>query len=747
MNSFQNEQFALAAGEYSEDATGAPATSIDFLAIVLAVLRRWKLIAAITLVALVATYGALKVVPSRYKSTVEILVYDPQQEINTAVQKPISPFVDAIGNDAMRTEINILMSKSVALRVASELNLDKDPEFQPHSLLGGLAERLGFPGLAQALGANDQSDVGGQDERAQKLNDAADAVLANVQAWGDAYTLFVTTTSQSPAMAQRLAATIATDYLVSQREARQEALQRVSDWLKGRVDSLQSSVLATEAAIAKLKAENNIRDSESSNFREKQIGELNNQIMKARIDVDEKRARLDQVRSIIDTKGDIQGIAELTASPTLTALRQKQADLTSRAADLQKRLGDSHLQVIATRAELAAVTQQMNDEVQHILGNMTNAYDIAVRQEQALEANLQTLTAHANSGAYVKLSQLQSAADADRKLYEGYLAQYNDITERRTLQTETARVISPATYPRWPSSPKRKVFFAAGGVLGLGGGVFVAFLLGYLLQPGVRTDKEVEQSFGRPVVGIIPLVKRQSGHGPSAGRLVQRMVNEPLSDLSAAVRSLRISLELSHNDAKVILMTSAIPGEGKSTVATLLAASSASSGKKTILLDCDLHNPSVSNALPGAPRLGLSDVLCGEAKLEEVMIQDPVSNIYAIPAGSAVPNAADLLMSQRMRDLIAVLRTEFDYIVVDTPPLLPVIDALVLTSLVDRVLVIVEWSQTPRINISEASKILRPESHRIAGVILNKVDVSQLPAYGYRGAYYYGSAGNYARNR
>jgi capsular exopolysaccharide synthesis family protein len=143
----------------------------------------------------------------------------------------------------------------------------------------------------------------------------------------------------------------------------------------------------------------------------------------------------------------------------------------------------------------------------------------------------------------------------------------------------------------------------------------------------------------------------------------------------------------------------------------------------------------------------LSDVLCGEAKLEEVMIQDPVSNIYAIPAGSAVSNAADLLMSQRMRDLIAVLRTEFDYIVVDTPPLLPVIDALVLTSLVDRVLVIVEWSQTPRINISEASKILRPESHRIAGVILNKVDVSQLPAYGYRGAYYYGSAGNYARNR
>jgi succinoglycan biosynthesis transport protein ExoP len=747
MNSLQNEEFAFASGEFSEDTAGAQAQSIDFLAIVSAVLRRWKLILAITLLALVATYGVLKLVPSRYKSTVEILVYDPQQEINAAVQKPISPFVDALGSDAMRTEINILTSKSVALRVANELGLDKDPEFQSHGVLEGLAERLGFTGLAQTLRANDQSTVRSQDERAERMDEAADALLANLGAWGDAYTLFVTTTSESPAMAQRLAATIATDYLVTQREARQEALQRVSDWLKGRVDNLQSSVLVTEAAIAKLKADNNIRDSESNNFREKQIGELNNQIMKARADVDEKSARLDQVRSVLDSKGDIQGIAELTASPTLTTLRQKQAELTSRAADLQRRLGDGHLQVIATRAELAAVTQQMNDEVQHILGNMKNAYDIAMRQEQALETSLQTLTAHANSGAYIKLSQLQSAADADRKLYEGYLAQYNDITERRTLQTETARIISPATYPLWPSSPKRKVFFAVGGAMGLGGGILIAFLLEYFLRPGVRTGKEVEQSFGRPVVGIIPLMKRQQGLVPNAGRLVQRMVNEPLSDLSESVRSLRIGLELSHNNAKVILMTSAIPGEGKSTIATLLAASSASSGKKTILVDCDLHNPSISNALPGAPRQGLSEVLRGKATLEDVMIQDPVSKVYVVPAGSLVTNAADLLMSQQMRDIILRLRAEFDYVVVDTAPLLPVIDALVLTSLVDRVLVIVEWSQTPRINIAEASKLLRPESHRIAGVILNKVDVTQLPPYGYRGGYYYGSAGKFARNK
>ena len=187
-------------------------------------------------------------------------------------------------------------------------------------------------------------------------------------------------------------------------------------------------------------------------------------------------------------------------------------------------MGDSHLQVIAARADLAATTQQLNDEVQHILGNMKNSHDIAVRQEQSLEANLQSLTAHANSEVYIKLTQLQSAADADRKLYESYLSQYNDITERSTLQNETARIISPATYPLWPSSPKRKLFYMlAGRWVSLAGFSF-AFLLECLFRPGVRTGKEVERSFGRPVVGSFHWWRVRGPVGLPTNLLVQRMV-------------------------------------------------------------------------------------------------------------------------------------------------------------------------------------------------------------------------------
>jgi polysaccharide biosynthesis transport protein len=748
-------QVPVAAFEYAEVIDGAPAPSIDLLAILAAVLRRWKLITAITLFALIATYGVLKLVPSLYKSTVEILVFDPQQQIDAAVQKPVSPFVDAVNNDAMNTEISIIQSKSVALRVARELGLDRDPEFQPHSRLAKLMEWLRLPRLSQAGNNSTQSAGGKEDERAEKLDQAADALLGRLQVFQNSYIISVSATSQSPITAQRLASTIANDYLASQREARQAALQRVATWLKGRVDDLQSRVLDTESSIEKLKAESGIHDAEFSNIREQQIAALNTQLSTARAEVAGKRARLEQARHLIDNNGDLQNMTappfdyensrELVPSTTLTQLRQQQLELSWRAANLQNKVGEQNVAVIAIRVELAGINKQIYAEVQHILGNLENAYDIAVRQEQALEADLQGLTGgHGNSEAYQKLQQLRHLADADRNLYQSYLSQYNDISERRTLQDASARIISPATFWRQPSSPNRKLFYAFGGMLGIGGGFLLAFLLE--CRSGIKTAGEIEQSFGRPVVGVIPLVRPEKSRGIHANRLLNRMVDEPISHFSEAVHAMRISLELSSANPKAILVTSALPGEGKSTAAMLLAASSASSGRRTVLLDCDLRQRSTSAAFLDKEQPGLSELLRGTAELADVITKDPATETYVIPAGSMMPNAADLLMSGGMRNLIAKLRSEFDYIVMDTSPLLPVIDALALATVADKVLVIVEWGQTRRASISEALKILRPEAHRVAGIVLNKVDPNHLRAYGYGYHRGYRSVDKYFKN-
>jgi succinoglycan biosynthesis transport protein ExoP len=737
--------------EYGEDIGGAPAPSIDLFATLAAVLRRWKLITAVTLSVSIATYGVLKLVPPVYKSTVEILVYDPQGQIAAAVQKPISPFVDAFNYEEMNTEIKVIKSKSVGLRVAGELGLDRDPEFQLHNLFADLAQRLGFPHLGRADSNNGQ--IGGaEQEKANRLDEAADALLERLQVWSESYIIFLSATSQNPIKAQHLASTIANDYLASQREARQEALERVASWLKGRVDNLQSRVLETESSIEKLKAESGIRDAEFSDTREQQISGLTNQLSVARAELDDKRARFEQARQVTETNGDVQSMTsapfdfenlrELVPSSALTALRQKQVELSWRAANLQNKVGERHAEVIALRAELAGVNKEINAEVEHILGNFRNAYDIAVRREQALEADLQRLTAGHNSEAYQKLQQLRHLADADRNLYQSYLSQYNDISERRSLQDASARIISPATLPRSPTSSHRKLY-ALGGILGLAGGFLLAFLLEYL-RPGIKTAMEIEQSFGRPVVGLIPLVQHRRSREAPFNRLLQRMVDVPISHFSEAVHAMRISLELSSANPKVILITSALPGEGKSTAAMLLAASSASSGKRTVLLDCDLRQQSTSEAFKNERQPGLYELIRG-AELIDVITKGPATKAYVIPAGAAVPNAADLLMSQRMRDLIAELRGEFDYIVIDTPPLLPVVDALALATVADKILLIVEWGQTPFACISEAFKVLRPEAHRVAGIVLNKVDLKQLQRYGHRG-YHYRSVDKYFSN-
>ena len=403
-------------------------------------------------------------------------------------------------------------------------------------------------------------------------------------------------------------------------------------------------------------------------------------------------------------------------------------DLNSRLADLQSRFGEHNIQIVSIRADLASVNKQVDAEAGHVLATMKNAYDIAVRREQTLEANLQSLTSNLNSEIYIKLQQLRHAADSDRKDYESYLAQYNNIAEQREMQSASARIISPASLPRSPSSTRVK-FYALGGGAGLGGGLLLAFLLEYF-KPGVKTHTELEQSFGIPVVGIFPLVSQRRFRGSSYHQSLDRVVSEPLSHLSEAVRSMRVSLELSSATSKVFLITSALPGEGKSTAAMLFAASCASSGKKIVLLDCDFRLRSTSQVLQRAHQLGLSDLLCGTAKLTEVIAQDPATKINFIPAGSTKTNPADLLMSQGMSDLIAVLRSGFDYVIMDSPPLLPVVDALALATGADKILVVVEWCRTPHAAISEALRVLGPEAQRLTGVVLNKVDFGELPGYG-----------------
>jgi polysaccharide biosynthesis transport protein len=214
--------------------------------------------------------------------------------------------------------------------------------------------------------------------------------------------------------------------------------------------------------------------------------------------------------------------------------------------------------------------------------------------------------------------------------------------------------------------------------------------------------------------------------------LVEALMCERRSQLSTSVETARIVLRFSNATAvpKVILLTSAIPGEGKSAVARLLATSSALSGQRTALVDCDLHHGSLSEQF-GRKNSGLAQVLTGETDIASVTVQDPATGLFVIPAGSAAKSPADLLSSEVMQDLVNQLRQQYDYVVMDASPLLPVVDALALAAVADKIVMVVEWGRTSRTSVSEALKTLRSAGYSIGGILLNKVDYKRLASYGY----------------
>jgi polysaccharide biosynthesis transport protein len=704
--------------------------AIDLISILRTLLPRWKMILAIAVLTLLGTYGILKVMPSVYQSTAVILIFDPHRQISAAQRQASS--LD-FNSQALNTEIELLKSRALLLRVAKELHLDEDAEFQSRSRLSTLLGWLGLMGTSRSDGARKAATADPIERAAAVLSENLQVEQVNFS-----YVLGVTVGSQNPEMSQRLAATIADDYLDGQQKARVGQMQQVVDWLRSQLDELQSRVATTEAAIGKLKAEGGFTDAgPNSNVSEQRVSDLNSQLQAARAEVVKTRAAFDQARRVLESHGEVTDIPEVMASTFIGQLRQQRSGLVRQQADLRATPGARDAAVIHT--SLANLDEAINTEAAHIISNMKNAYEATLRREQSLQASLQRLTdALGNSPDYIKLKQLERVAKADRQLYETYLTQFNEITTRQTFEDAGPQIISPATLPTAPSKPSRGLFLGFGGIFGLGLGLGLAFILEYL-RPGIKTGAEVERAFGYPVLGVIPLVQPETRRQRiEPGSLMQALVDTPLSPVGDAVRAVHVRLRVSNSDraANVILVTSSVLGEGKSAAAMLLAASSGASGQSTVLVDCDLHHCTVSKVF-GMPERGLADLLAGTAEIDDVIIWGPGAHTCVIPAGSTTRSPTDLLTSQRMGDLIAQLRERYDCVVLDASPVLAIVDAVALAPMVDKIVLIVEWNRTPRDVVAEAFKALRHDGHRIAGIVLNKVDLKQLRTYDYAYAYTY----------
>lgn len=710
--------------------------------------RRYRLAAlpALFLLGLALTY--LMFAPTLYTSTSTVLVDPRRANVVEGNQSVLSNF----GTDDATIESQALLIQSVAIlmRVVDKLKLAEDEEFKPKPGLLDPVKRL-FAGR-------------GPDERAN-AEDAARArsveILQRrmkVTRQGTTFLVAIAVSSRSPQKAPTIANAIADAYFDEQVRAKYDATRIAANWLNGQIDDLKARVVASEKAVEDFRSGNNLMVSQGVTLNDQQITDINNKLIAARAQSAEARAKYEQVQDITKSGGDPGGINAAISSEMITKLRTQYADIAKNEAELSSKYGARHPSVANVRAQRRDTQKLINEEIRRILESTKHDYDVARSRETAMQQSLDQLQGVSTSSgqAQVRLRELQREAEANRTLYESYLARSKEATAQESLEMPDSRIVTKASVPIKPSSPKTMLILGLAVMLGLGAGTVLAFLVDYL-DDRVKTLERAEAIAGVPALAAVPLIstrelaglarrgrKELDRYDPKTAKLLpaplqppltRYAIDEPGTFFAEAVRAVRLALQrtMRSQPVKVVQVTSALDSEGKTTLAINLAQSLATLGIRTLLIDGDLRNPQVTRALCPRADTGLLEVAIGESAPDSAILVDRSTGLSILPSTPIrqVEYITELMFSDQIVDVLDHFRHRYELIVIDSPPLVPLVDGRALAELADRIIVALAWDQTPGEVLSHAMDLLAPVNDRVMGTVLTRVDLRRLQFYDY----------------
>lgn len=719
-----------------------PVAALDLSALVRICRRQWPVIAGVTLVTMLLGLGYVLTAQPRFTASALVMIDTRKNQLLSSQQVVGDQVLDASG---VESQVEILKSESVALSVIRDLKLVDDPEFNSG---GGLIQAI----LGRFL--RDDSSVSDFEKERMAVSRFMRGLL--VKRVGVTYVIQVDFTSPSATKSAQIVNAISDAFMVNELESRYQATKRASRWLQDRIKELREQASEAEREVQRFRAANNIVDTGRGLLSEQQLGDVNSQLVTARAATAEAKARLDRIIEVGSSDVPNATVADALKNEVITRLRAQYLDIAAREADWSVRYGVNHSAAVNLRNQMREISRSILDEVRRIAETYKSEYEIARAREQSLQQSLATLVDSAGTSgqAQVKLRDLESSAQSYRNLYDNFLQRFMEATQQQTFPTTDARLITAATAPLTKSAPKGTLILGGATMLGLMMGVAAA-LARERLDNVFRTTRQLEAETGKECLGILPRIPVASSGTPAQaaaagaeGGLVTRpppiarhVLNAPFSRFAETIRGIKVAADLNGltRRTRVIGMVSAVPNEGKTTISSNLAELMAQTGNKVLLIDGDLRNPSLTKTLAPDARIGLVEVLSGQRSLAEVMHTDPETGLKMIPAvlNGRIWHTAEMLSSNAMASLLDAARAEYDYIVIDLPPVVPVVDVRAVAHLIDGFVMVVEWGVTSRDVVKEAIATVEPLSDRMIGIVLNKASPAMLKRLeGYKGRYY-----------
>jgi len=550
-----------------------------------------------------------------------------------------------------------------------------------------------------------------------------------------------------PKRAALLANGAADAYIIEVLEGRLKMVELGSVWLGKRLEALRTKVDESEAALQQYKERENIVDIKTSQSLEiQQVTMASSQLAAAREERMKLESTFEQVKAAQrSTSGQtLAQIPGIMAYPLISSLTQAEIDAQKNLAELSQRYGPQHPDIVAARTRLSSAQSNLKNQFGSVVASIENDYQAARRKEANIESQLGSAKADVQekNRKDAQLQTLKREADSNRQLYELFQNRFKETDAAEGQSQANARIVEKAIPNYSPIAPNKRRIVMLAVILALGAGIALAFALEHL-DSTLKGAEDVERKLNLPVLGMLPKLK--SG-GRADTSLMKYFVSNPNSGFSEAIRTIRTGVLLSSLDHphRVILVSSSVPGEGKSTLSANLALALGQI-KKVLLIDADMRRPAVARAMDSLKgRAGLSQFITGDAKISECVTQIEGSNLFVMGAGVIPPNPLEMLSSKRFSDSLDNLKKAFDHIVIDCPPALAVSDALVLAKLSDAVLYVVKADSTPHQLAQHGVKRFRRVGAPLLGVVVNRVSPRAQQGYGKYGYYgdsYYAGAG------